>query len=123
MDELRAQIEADLILDLEGYDNFQGVTITELTVPAGSPPLWMAHTYGFRSFDETGVPHFVAIYAFGADGVWQEMGRQELDCPTFVMEESATQVNVDPQHVWIELVAGTGAHSGCLDLLNLTARP
>ncbi len=119
VDELKAQIEADLILDPEGFDSFQGVAITELTVPAGSPALWMAHTYGFRAYNDTDdVPHFVAIYTFTADGVWQVMGQVDLECPSFVMDEGVSQVNVAPQGVWVEIVAGTGAHSGCFDLLH-----
>jgi hypothetical protein len=62
--------------------------------------------------------HFVAIYGYNEDG-WNELDRAVFtSCAEYVGAHSLTQVDVEPSHVWLALDSGTGAHSGCYDLLS-----
>jgi hypothetical protein len=92
------------------------VEVLSLTPPAGSHPLWVAFTFGMRSFEPL-VNHFVAIYTHDAAG-WQEVSRLELECPDYLDKTSVQQVAIDPSRIWLEVQGGIGAHSGCYDLLS-----
>jgi hypothetical protein len=104
---------------------FDGVVALPLTVQSGQPPLWAAYTYGLRNFDLDPLPkHFVAIYT-QADGQWRELARQEfssddqtVSAPDYVAEDSLSQVQIEPTHIWLALEGGVGAHSGVFDLLD-----
>jgi len=92
------------------------VEVLPLTPPAGSRPLWVAFTFGMRSFEPL-INHFIAIYTHDAAG-WQEVSRIELECPDYMDKTSVQQVAIDPSRVWLEIQGGIGAHSGCYQLLS-----
>ncbi len=93
-----------------GSGTWESVEILPLT-----PDLWAAFTTGFRSFDPL-KNHAVAIFT-QADGVWVELGRAELECGDYVDSGSIQQVELDKSSLWLAADTGTGAHSGCFDLL------
>ncbi|MEZ4616594.1 MAG: hypothetical protein R2867_13995 [Caldilineaceae bacterium] len=88
--------------------------------------LWLAHTVGIHSFEPEQF-HIMAIYAQTADG-WLELARQEFaaggtpDAPTFspdyLGDEGVTQVEVEPDHLWLQVEGGVGAHSGVYGLFS-----
>jgi len=92
------------------------VEVLPLTPPAGSRPLWVAFTFGMRSFEPL-INHFIAIYTHDASG-WQQVSRLELECPDYMDKTSVQQVAIDPSRVWLEIQGGIGAHSGCYQLLS-----
>ncbi|HRJ41223.1 MAG: hypothetical protein KJZ86_00910 [Caldilineaceae bacterium] len=98
------------ILLQPGSGTWESVQVLPLT-----PELWAAFTTGFRSFDPLR-NHAVAIFT-QEDGFWIELGRAELECPDYVDSRSVQQVVLDQASIWLVVDAGTGAHSGCFDLL------
>ena len=93
-----------------GSGAWEGVEVLPLT-----PELWAAFTFGFRSFDPL-QNHAVAIFT-QAGGAWVELGRVELECGDYVDSASVRQVFLDTGSIWLAADTGTGAHSGCFDLL------
>ncbi len=95
---------------------------------AAGAPLWLAHTTGVRSFDPEQA-HVMALYT-PADpptgGDWDEVARQEFsfdgaaDGPTFspdyLGEGSVSQVQIEPEQLWVQVEGGVGAHSGVYGL-------
>jgi hypothetical protein len=106
------QILADSlgILLQPGSGTWESVEVLPLT-----PDLWAAYTTGFRSFDPL-KNHAVAIFT-QKDGGWVELGRAELECADYVDSRSIQQVALDQKSVWLTVDSGTGAHSGCFNLL------
>lgn len=96
--------------------SFQGLDLIELQSGSGQPLLIAVITMGNRSYDPLR-NHFVAILEENNQG-WRELARLELACPDYVGEGSLAQVHVDSPDVWLAVSAGTGAHSGCFDLLH-----
>ena len=76
---------------------------------------WAAFTTGFRSFDPL-KNHALGIFT-QKDGLWVELGRVELECGDYVDSGSLQQVYLDQISIWLAADTGTGAHSGCFDLL------
>lgn len=110
------QILADslgIVLEPES-GRWSGVEVLEV-----APQLWAAYTTGFRSFDPI-KNHAVAIFT-QEDGFWIELAFIELECPDYIGEGFAQQVYLDEMaagaSVWLAVDGGTGAHSGCFDLL------
>ncbi len=104
--------------DSSGFSmgGYNEVEVLPLTPPAGDRPLWVAFSFGMRSFEPL-VNHFVAIYTHDAAG-WKQLSRLELECPDYIDKTSIQQVSIDPSRVWLEVQGGMGAHSGCYDLLS-----
>ncbi len=107
----------------------EGVKVFKLITAANSPMLWLAYTYGLRNFDPE-QNHVIAIYTQGAKG-WQLITRQELKdkgtadnatVPDYLGEGSVTQVNVEPNHIWIQVEGGVGAHSGIYGLFSFDGK-
>ena len=96
---------------------FSGVNVLPLKTTDGQSPLWMAFTYGMRSFDPQR-NHFVSIYTHDETG-WQQLTRFDLEAPDYIDPGSIQQVAIDPNHIWLEVQSGVGAHGGCYDLLML----
>ena len=94
---------------------FTGINILPLNAPNFATPLWVAYTYGIRSFDPLR-NHFVEIYTHAATG-WQQLAQIELENPDYVDQTGLTQVSIDSSHIWLEVESGAGAHGGCFDLL------
>jgi hypothetical protein len=107
--------------DYEPYPGIAGVSVLTLTVPPGSRPLWAVSSYGWPMLEPEMQRHFVAIFTHDTGG-WQELGRAELACPDYVEDGSATQVDVEPARIWIEVQGFAGAHSGCYELLSFDGK-
>lgn len=93
-----------------GSGAWESVEVLPLT-----PDLWAAFTTGFRSFDPI-KNHAVAVFT-QEDGLWVELGRVELECADYIDSRSLRQAALDQSSIWLTVDAGTGAHSGCFDLL------
>lgn len=104
--------------DADGFSmgGFDGVTVLPLTGGSSGSPYWAVFTDGFRSFDPL-TNHFVAIYT-QADGGWQEVSRLELENPDYLDPVAVSQVEIEPDRIWLEVMGGAGAHSGSYDLLS-----
>jgi len=104
--------------DSSGFSmgGYSEVEVLPLTPPAGGRPLWVAFSFGMRSFEPL-INHFVAIYTHDAAG-WQQVSRLELECPDYMDKTSVQQVTIDPSRTWLEIQGGMGAHSGCYQLLS-----
>ncbi len=86
--------------------------------------LWLVHTIGIRSFDPE-QQHLMAIYTPEGDG-WTEVARTEFNMgdnpdqlgasPDYLGEGGVTQVQIEPDHLWIQVEGGAGAHSGVYGL-------
>jgi hypothetical protein len=86
--------------------------------------LWLAHTIGIRSFDPE-QQHLMAIYAPEGEG-WTEVARSEFAMgdepdqlgasPDYLGEGGVTQVQIEPEQIWIQVEGGAGAHSGVYGL-------
>lgn len=119
--DLEATIEAGLpptsTPDADGFGmgGFDGVTVLPLTSSLGAP-YWAVFTNDFRSFDPL-TNHSVAIYT-QADGRWQEVSRLELENPDYLDPAAVSQVEIEPDRIWLEVMGGAGAHSGSYDLLS-----
>ncbi len=115
-DTLIATLEEGLPLRSETVnEGFDGVQVMALQSPASMPPLWIAYSYGIRSFDPT-INHFVALYTPGVD-TWMEVARLELECADYVDQNSIEQVQISADSLWLTVEGGAGAHSGCFSLL------
>lgn len=103
--------------DSSGYSGpgIEGVSVVTLTNTIDEQPLWAAFSYGMRNFDPQ-QNHFVAIYSHNEEG-WQELGRQELAEVDYLDQASVEQVQLEPDHVWLQVQGGAGAHSGVFGLL------
>jgi len=76
---------------------------------------WAVFTTGFRSY-EPAQNHAVALFA-QEESRWVELGRVELECGDYMDSRSVRQVSLEPTSIWLAVDSGTGAHSGCFDLL------
>ncbi len=102
----------------------EGVQVLKLTGTESSPVYRLAYTIGMRSFDPE-QDHLLVIYTRQADG-WQEVVRQPLSAtgaissnvpaPDYLGDGSVTQVQLEPEHIWIQVEGGVGAHSGVYGL-------
>ncbi|OQA39475.1 MAG: hypothetical protein BWY52_03111 [Chloroflexi bacterium ADurb.Bin325] len=126
VDDLLAQIQAQL-----GDDAFSdGPAVLPLVAPASSPPLWAVYSTGMRNYDHTPLlSHFVAIFTRDDDG-WRELARIDLDTPPgddsllmeplpdFIATGGVRQAAIEPDHIWLTVDGGVGAHSGVFQLLS-----
>ncbi|MCX6050780.1 MAG: hypothetical protein NT075_37295 [Chloroflexi bacterium] len=127
-EEVAAALMATLGITTTGVSTdgmgIQGAYAFKLDTGEGGQPLWLAYTYGLHSFDPE-QNHVIAIYTPGDTG-WQEVARQELKAqndgnfpsPDYLGLGSLTQVKVEPDHIWIALEGGAGAHSGVFGLFS-----
>jgi hypothetical protein len=129
-----ADLEAAVIANLgitittpaTGTIGIEGVHAFALDNALDSTPYWVAHTIGLRNFDPL-QNHVVALYT-RQDDSWQEVTRLELVdsgdpinpglAPDYLAENTVTQVQVEPTHLWIQIQGGAGAHSGVYGLLS-----
>ncbi len=101
-----------------GTSFFGGLTDVnwfELDTAEGDQPYWVFHSIGMRSYEPL-QNHFVAIYSL-ENGDLNEVDRVELHIPDYVGEGSVKQVPVEPDGIWLQVMSGVGAHSGCINLL------
>lgn len=111
-------------IGIEGTYAFQLETATAAS-DAG-PELWLAHTLGIRNFDPV-QNHVIALYERNGES-WREVTRVELVMrddpadpgvsPDYLGEGAVTQVQVEPDHLWIQVEGGAGAHSGVYGLFS-----
>ncbi|HFB52604.1 MAG TPA: hypothetical protein ENJ48_02810 [Anaerolineae bacterium] len=94
----------------------QGVEVVPLKVAAGSQPLWAAFSVGRNGYLPEEPKHFVAIFSHNSDG-WQQLASLELTDPDYLGDRSFQQVFVEPEHIWLQMEGGAGAHSGIFDLI------
>ncbi|MEF3273637.1 MAG: DUF333 domain-containing protein [Chloroflexus sp.] len=89
-----------------------------------SRQLWLIYSVEMRNYDLDPLPsHLLAVYAY-ADGGWQELDRTDLRGlsgeveiePDFVGD--VRQVQITPEHIWIQVDGGMGAHSGSYHLFS-----
>jgi hypothetical protein len=110
---------------------FNDFGVLPLVVPPGWQPLWAVFSVGMRPFDPVR-SHFVAIYTCDV-GTWLELAQINLDDvappdmdstgPDMVSEGSVTQVQVDPNRVWLTVDGGVGVHGGTFHLLSFDGAP
>ncbi|HKP54837.1 MAG TPA: hypothetical protein VJ183_19555 [Chloroflexia bacterium] len=81
----------------------------------GSKPLWVAHSYGSRSF-EPEEKHYVSIYEHENER-WHSLASIPLESTDYVDRAGVTQVQIEPKNMWLQVDGGAGAHSGVFDLL------
>jgi hypothetical protein len=124
---LQALLEAGLApastpeANMPGVADPMRIAILPLQGPPGAAPLWAAYSVGLAYF-EPEQNHFVAVFGYEQDR-WQERGRVVLTgCAQYVGQGSLTQVEIEPNDIWLELQSGAGAHSGCYDLLRFDGR-
>ncbi len=111
-------IAPTLTPESSGTSFFGGLTDViwfELDTAEGDQPYWIFHSVGMRSYDPM-QNHFVAIYSL-ENGDLNEIDRVELEIPDYVGEGSVKQVPVEPEGIWLQVMSGVGAHSGCFNLL------
>ena len=104
----------------------EGVFSFPLPTPDSVKPLWVSHTYGMRSFEPEQF-HTVGIFT-RQDDEWQELSRLELGkvvdtnnpepVPDYLGKGSVLQVFIEPEHVWLQVEGGVGAHSGTVNFLS-----
>lgn len=87
----------------------------ELDTAESDQPYWVFHSVGMRSYEPL-QNHFVAIYSL-ENGDLNEIDRVELEIPDYMREGSVKQVPVEPEGIWLQVMSGVGAHSGCFDML------
>ncbi len=119
--ELSAQLMAALYPDgMPPADDIsasvQGVKVVPLDVPAGNQPLWAAFSVGRNGYLPEEPKHFVAIFSHNNDG-WQQLASLELTDPDYLDEYSFRQVFLEPEHIWLQIEGGAGAHSGTFNLI------
>lgn len=122
-DSLKLTKPATDSIGIEGVYAFQLETATE-------QELWLAHTVGIRNFDPL-QNHVLAIYEKAGES-WQEVARVELAMrdtpedpgvsPDYLGEGTVTQVQVEPEHLWVQVEGGAGAHSGVYGLFSFDGR-
>lgn len=118
-DSLKLTKPATDSIGIEGVYAFQLATNSD-------QELWLAHTIGIRNFDPL-QNHVLAIYEKAGES-WQEVTRVELAMgdnpedpsvsPDYLGEETVTQVQVEPTHLWLQVEGGAGAHSGVYGLFS-----
>jgi len=118
-DSLKLTKPATDSIGIEGVYAFQLATNSD-------QELWLAHTLGIRNFDPL-QNHVLAIYE-KAGASWQEVTRVALAMrdnpedpgvsPDYLGEGTVTQVQVEPEHLWIQVEGGAGAHSGVYGLFS-----
>jgi hypothetical protein len=127
----KGQVEALLFTTLQltkpttGSIGIEGIYAFPLE-PTTDQELWLAHTVGIRNFDPV-QNHVLAIYARTGEN-WQEVTRTELVMPDnpeepgvspdYLGEGSVTQVPIEPDHRWLQVEGGAGAHSGVYGLFS-----
>lgn len=122
-EELRALLKAALpptpTPDTSGFGmgGVEDVAVIRLApaLSASQQPLFAAFTVGMRSWDPL-TNHYVTVYRRQGDN-WERLASVELGCPDYLGQDSVRQVPVEPNHIWLEVQGGAGAHSGCYDLL------
>lgn len=92
-----------------------GVTISPVDGSALGTDLWLAHTFGIRSFEPLR-PHVVSLHRWTDQG-WVDVASIPLDCPDYLGENSVEAVLIEPSTLWFSVDGGVGAHGGCFDLL------
>jgi hypothetical protein len=111
-------IAPTLTPESSGKPFFGGLTDVnwfELETAEGDQQYWVFYSVGMRSYEPL-QNHFVAIYSL-ENGDLNEMGRVELQIPDYIGEGSVKQVPVEPDGIWLQVMSGVGAHSGCFDML------
>ena len=98
-----------------GLGGFDGVNVFQLDTADGLGTLWVAYTYGMRSFEPL-EQHFVAVYNQEETG-WRELGRVELEDPDYIDSTGVQQVAIDMESTWLQVDSGVGAHGGCFNIL------
>jgi hypothetical protein len=98
-----------------GFGGFDGVNVFHLDTADGFGTLWVAYTYGMRSFEPL-EQHFVAVYNQEETG-WRELGRVELEDPDYIDSAGVQQVALDMESTWLQVDSGVGAHGGCFNIL------
>ncbi|HEY0069791.1 MAG TPA: hypothetical protein VGE04_07475, partial [Chloroflexia bacterium] len=98
-----------------GLGGFEGVNVFHLDTADGFGTLWVAYSYGMRSFEPL-EQHFVAVYNQEETG-WRELGRVELEDPDYIDSTGVQQVAIDMESTWLQVDSGVGAHGGCFDVL------
>lgn len=98
----------------------EGVEVVALEDSKVGKGLWLAYTYGMRSFDPL-EEHFVAIYAKEGSG-WRKVSSLSFDGPDYIDQSGVRQVEVDSNRTWIEVVGGMGAHGGYFDLVSFDGK-
>ena len=58
----------------------------------------------------------VTLYQFTA-GQWDAVQQVSLDNTDYLDNNAVQQVMLEPDHIWLEVQSGAGAHSGCYDLI------
>ena len=94
----------------------QGVQVVPLKVPAGTQPLWAAFSVGRNGYLPEEPKHFVAIFSH-QNGQWQKIDSLTLTDPDYLDEYSFQQVFLEPEHIWLQIEGGAGAHSGTFSLI------
>jgi hypothetical protein len=116
--ELVMGIGPTLTPESSGRSFFGGLTDVnwfELDTAESDQPYWVFHSVGMRSYEPL-QNHFVAIYSL-ENGDLNETDRVELQIPDYIGEGSVKQVTVEPDGIWLQVMSGVGAHSGCFDML------
>ncbi|MFC2053633.1 hypothetical protein ACFLV7_04945 [Chloroflexota bacterium] len=101
-----------------GRSHFGGVSDInwfELDTAESDQAYWVFHSVGMRSYEPL-QNHFVAIYSL-ENGDLNEIDRVEMQIPDYIGVGSVKQVPVEPDGIWLQVMSGVGAHSGCFDLL------
>ena len=128
------ELEALLVTELgisasDSGPGLEGVRAFPLVNTPDETPLWVAYTYGLRSFDPP-QHHVLAIYTVDETqgSGWQALARADLVesgdptnlglAPDFVADGAVTQTLIEPTHLWIQLEGGVGAHSGVYGLFS-----
>ena len=91
------------------------VTVQPIEESGGDGTLLVAHTHGFPP-DDPSYRQKVSIHSASPEG-WKTLGRVELECAEYLNDFSVEQADIDPVDVWLTVIGGVGAHSGCLELL------
>lgn len=117
LDRLTVSVPVTSGVGIEGAVAFPLTTTNESV-------LWLAYTIGIRSFDPEQA-HVMAIYAPDGEN-WREVARTEFvstgnpedmgGSPDYLGEGSITQVQIEPEHLWLQVEGGVGAHSGVYGL-------
>ena len=81
----------------------------------GSASQWVVYTTGFRSLQPP-QNHFVAVHNHDASG-WTLLGKADVPCGDTIGKDGVRPVPVEPEGVWLQVLAGVGAHGGCFNLL------
>ncbi len=99
----------------------EGVQVLPVTTDDGRVLVWIAYTYGSRSFDPP-QDHVVSIYE--RDGAtWREVSRLTMAEPDYLDPQGVSVAWIGPDDVvWLVVQSGMGAHGSCFDLLRFEAQ-